>query len=563
MSTISDMSIRTKVLGAFSAVLLATAGLGLFAIDRLSAVNEVAVDVRDNFFGSVTYLGDVAKQSERFRLKRAYVLLATDPAEIVKYETELNATEAARDKAWQAYLPTVDSGEERELANAIEQDWAAYKTAGQATRSALADGRKDDATKLFLTGDSRATFDKLRADTDKDLAYNVTAGKRATDEGATIYASARNLVFGVLALATALALFAGYTLISTVSRPIRRMTDAMGRLANRELSTEIAGIGRKDEIGQMAAAVQVFKDGLIEADRLATEQKLEQARKEARIKLVDNYIAEFDHSVRSALDMLASASTEMNTTAGSMASVAEETSRQATAVSAASEQTSANVQSAASASEEMAASVSEISRQVTQAAEVAGQAVKEAAQTSATMRGLADSAQKIGDVVALISNIASQTNLLALNATIEAARAGEAGKGFAVVASEVKALASQTGKATEEISSQIAAIQITVRAAVAAINGIDGTIMRISEISSVIAAAVEQQGAATLEISRNTQEAAKGTDEVTRNIAGVNSAAAETGVAASQVLSASGELGRQAETLREDVARFLTDLKAA
>jgi methyl-accepting chemotaxis protein len=211
----------------------------------------------------------------------------------------------------------------------------------------------------------------------------------------------------------------------------------------------------------------------------------------------------------------------------------------------------------------MSASVSEISRQVTQAAEIAAQAVKEAEQTSSTMRSLATSAQKIGEVVALISNIASQTNLLALNATIEAARAGESGKGFAVVASEVKALAKQTGQATEDISNQIAAIQTTVRAAVAAIDGIDDTITRISEISSVIAAAVEQQGAATLEISRNTQEAARGTEEVNRNIAGVNAAAAETGVAASQVLSASGDLGRQAETLREDVARFLSDLKAA
>ena len=563
MSSFADMTIQTKVIAAFFAVLLATAGLGIFAIDRLAAVDDIAATLRDNYLPSVSAVGDLAKQTERYRLKQAYMLLAADPAERAKFGAELEKTAASRDAAWQHYKPLVDEGTEKENAEAIERDWTAYQTDAKPITAALDQGHNQAAITLFLTGPVREDFDRLRADLDKNIAYNVDAGKRTADQGEAVYHSAKLMVFGVLGLAAALAIAAGLTLISTVSRPILRLTEGMARLANHELSTEIAGVGRKDEIGQMASAVQVFKDGLIEADRLTAEQKLEQAKKEARIKLVDGYIADFDHSVRGTLDMLASASTEMNTTATSMATVAEETSRQAVAVSTASEQTSANVQSAASASEEMAASVSEIARQVSQAAEVAGLAVKEAAQTTLTMRGLALGAQKIGDVVALISNIASQTNLLALNATIEAARAGGAGKGFAVVASEVKALANQTGKATEEISSQIAAIQNTVREAVIAITGIDGTITRISEISSVIAAAVEQQGAATLEISRNTQEAAKGTDEVTRNIAGVNTAAAETGIAASQVLLASGELGRQAETLRVDVARFLTDLKAA
>ena len=563
MIKLSDMTIRAKVLGAFFAVLAATAGLGLFAVERLGAVNDAAATLRDDYLPGVAALGDLAKQTERFRLKRAYMLLTTDPAERAKFGAELEKTGEARNQAWQRYLPLVDEGTEKELATAIDRDWTAYLTDSNALGAAIEQGHVEAAVPMFLTGPVRQDFDRLRADIDKDIAYNVEAGKRTADQGAAIYQSAKLMAFGVIGLAAALTIAAGFILISTVSSPIRRMTQAMACLAKRELETEIEGVGRKDEIGQMAEAVQVFKTGLIEADRLAAEQQAEQARKEARITQVNQYIAEFDKTVRGALDLLSSASTEMNATAGSMAQVAEETTRQASTVAVASEQTSANVQNAASASEEMAASVTEISRQVTQAAQIAGQAVKEAGDTSGTMRGLADSAQKIGDVVALISNIASQTNLLALNATIEAARAGEAGKGFAVVASEVKALANQTGRATDEISGQVLAIQTAVRQAVEAIGAISGTIGRIREISSVIAAAVEQQGAATLEISRNTQEAARGTEEVNRNIVGVNSAATETGVAAAQVLSASGALGRQADTLRTDVAQFLTKLKAA
>jgi methyl-accepting chemotaxis protein len=563
MPKLSDITIRSKVLGAFAAVVAATAGLGFFAVDRLSAVNDAATKIRDDYLRSVEYLGDLSTQNERFRLKRAYVLLASNPEERQKFGSELEATRTAREKAWDGYSQAIDPGAEQELAVAIDRDWKAYVADGQRLRDLIAAGQTREAAEEFLNGPIRQDFDAERADIAKDLAYNVEAGNRVAEQGAATYASAKVWIFGVLTLAAAIAGFAGWSLIVTVSNPIRRMTDAMARLADRQLATEIEGVGRKDEIGRMAGAVQVFKDGLIEADRLAAEQEREQTRKAARAKLVDGYVLEFDSKVRETLDTLAAAATEMNATAGSMSSVAEETSRQAMAVSTASEQTSANVQTVASAGEEMAASISEISRQVTQAAGVARGAVKEAADTTATMNGLAESAQKIGDVVALISDIAGQTNLLALNATIEAARAGEAGKGFAVVASEVKALANQTARATEEIASQIGSVQVAAREAVDAIKGIDATIAQISEISAVIAAAVEEQGATTVEISRNTQEAARGTEDVSRNIAGVTDAAGQTGAAASQVLAASGELSRQAETLRAEVARFLTDIKAA
>ena len=560
---LNNLSIRTKLIGAFAAVLAATAGLGLFAIDRLASVNEVATRIREDYLQSVRYLGELSTQTERFRLKRAYIILSTDPDERARFEEELKSNEAARAKAWEAYRATIDPGPEQDLAAAVDRDWKTYMADGQALRDAVAAGRVQEAAKLFLAGALRADFDKERADIEKDLAFKVEAGNRAAEESAAVYRSARMAIFLVLGLATGLAVLAGWLLTGTVSLPIRRMTDAMARLADRRLDTEIEGIGRRDELGRMAGAVQVFKEGLIEAERLALDQRQEQERKEARARLIDGYVASFGGQVAQSLDALASAATEMNATAASMSSVAEDTSRRVTMVSAASQQTSANVQTVASASEEMTASIDEITHQVAQANLVVRSAVEEADTTRGTMQRLSDAAQKIGDVVTLISDIASQTNLLALNATIEAARAGEAGKGFAVVASEVKALASQTAKATGEIATQISAIQDATQHATTAIGGIGDTIGRISEISSVIAAAVEEQGATTREISRNTQQAASGTDEVARNIIGVNDAASHTGVAAAQVLAASGELGRQSETLRAEVTRFLADLQAA
>jgi methyl-accepting chemotaxis protein len=349
----------------------------------------------------------------------------------------------------------------------------------------------------------------------------------------------------------------------SIANPIAGMTDAMKRLATGDKAAPIPGGDRRDEIGDMAGAVQVFKENMIKAEELDAEQKAEQARKERRQIAVEGYIKEFDQSVGSSLNMLASASTELQTTAQSMTATAEETQRQSTAVAAASEQASSNVQTVASAAEELSSSVAEISRQVTESSRIAGQAVEDAKRTNDQVQALAEAAQRIGDVVKLINDIAGQTNLLALNATIEAARAGEAGKGFAVVASEVKSLATQTAKATDDIAAQVKAIQNATTDSVQAISSITGTIGRINEIATTIASAVEEQGAATQEIARNVQQASAGTSEVTSNIAGVSQAAADTGSASTQVLGAAGELAKQGEILRADVGKFLADIRAA
>ena len=349
----------------------------------------------------------------------------------------------------------------------------------------------------------------------------------------------------------------------SIVNPVGAMTGAMSRLAEGDKSVEVPAQERTDEIGEMAKAVQVFKENAAESERLASERAKEEAEKVARGEKVARLTQQFEESSTAILEMVSAAGEQMQSSATTLTSIAEETSRQSTAVASAGEEASSNVQTVASAAEEMSSSIDEIGRQVTKSTEITTRAVDEADKTNTTVEGLAEAADKIGKVVELINDIANQTNLLALNATIEAARAGDAGKGFAVVASEVKNLANQTGKATEEISAQINTMQAATSGAVEAIKGIGQTIGEVSEIAGSIASSVEEQGAATQEIARNVQEAAKGTQEVSSNIAGVNKAADETGNSASQVLDASRNLSEQSENLRQEVEKFLAEVRAA
>ncbi|WP_295846670.1 HAMP domain-containing methyl-accepting chemotaxis protein [Tardiphaga sp.] len=350
----------------------------------------------------------------------------------------------------------------------------------------------------------------------------------------------------------------------SISKALASMISAMTRLAGGDVETAIPGIGRRDEIGEMACAVEVFKSNMIEADRLRAEQlEVEQRQAEERksdmIKLADS----FEAAVGEIIETVSSASTELEASAGTLTSTAGRAQELTTMVAAASEEASTNVQSVASATEELTSSVNEISRQVQESARIANDAVDQARKTNDRVSELSKAAARIGDVVELINNIAGQTNLLALNATIEAARAGKAGRGFAVVASEVKALAEQTAKATGEIGQQISGIQSATQESVGAIKEISGTIERLSEISSTIAAAVEEQGAATQEISRNVQQAAQGTQRVSSHIVDVQRGASETGSASSQVLSAAQSLSSDSNRLKLEVGKFLNTVRAA
>jgi methyl-accepting chemotaxis protein len=369
-------------------------------------------------------------------------------------------------------------------------------------------------------------------------------------------------LFGLIAVAAA-----GCGMIAIVSRrllkPIAALTGRMSRLAAGDVAEDIPGAARRDEIGAMAAAVQVFKDNKIRADALASEKEAENDARMRRARVLDDLTRAFEAKVSELVGGLSSASSLMEKTAQSMSETAGATNRQAAVVATASGQTSTNVQTVASATEELTSSISEISRQVAQSTEIAARAVDNARRTGDTARTLADGAQKIGDVVTLIQSIAEQTNLLALNATIEAARAGEAGRGFAVVASEVKSLAGQTAKATTEISEQIAAIQQTSDETVAAIRNVVDVITEIDQMGTAIAAAIEEQGSATKEISRSIQEAARGTQEVNSNISGVLRAADDTGAASSRVLGAAEQLSSQSRDLTDQVNRFLSEVRAA
>jgi len=394
----------------------------------------------------------------------------------------------------------------------------------------------------------------------ESLGHDFATTKAATEGMISSTVAAQELIAGgALLLGALIAWLVGRGII----RPVSGMTAAMSRLATGETAVEIPSRDATDEMGAMAKAVEVFKQNAAERARLEVEQAADNAAKLGRAQKVDALTRGFEAKVGHLVGALSSAATELHATAQSMAATAEETNRQSAAVASASEQTTANVQTVASATEELASSIQEIGRHVAQSTAISAKAVADAQHTDATVQALAAGAQKIGDVVTLIQNIASQTNLLALNATIEAARAGDAGKGFAVVASEVKSLANQTAKATAEIDGQIAAIRGATGDAVAAIRGITKTIEEINQIATAIAAAVEQQGAATQEISRNVMQAAQGTQDVTSNIGNVKHAATSTGAAAGQVLSAAGDLSRQSEQLTGEVNDFLASLKAA
>ncbi|SMX56391.1 Putative Methyl-accepting chemotaxis protein [Bradyrhizobium sp. ORS 285] len=364
------------------------------------------------------------------------------------------------------------------------------------------------------------------------------------------------LLLGVVA-----ALFIG---LKSMSGPIVRLKAAMERLANNDLTTVVPDTARRDEIGDMAKTVEVFKTNGLEVARLKqAQEQAERAGVEQRRRDMLELANRFEQAVEGIVNTVSSASSQLEASAGSLSTTAERSRELSTTVSAATEEASTNVQSVASATEELSSSVTEISRQVQESARMANDAVGQARKTNEQVAELSKAAGRIGDVVELINTIAGQTNLLALNATIEAARAGEAGRGFAVVATEVKALAEQTAKATGEIGQQIGSIQAATHESVDAIKAISTTIEKLSEIASAIAAAVEQQGAATQEISRNVQQAAAGTHQVSVNVSQVQRGASETGSASGQVLSAAKSLARDSERLKAEIGRFLSTIRAA
>lgn len=399
---------------------------------------------------------------------------------------------------------------------------------------------------------------------DKIVETAKQHAEQATAEAASIESTVEHLGLAVGALAIIVLIGTAVFGSLTIAKPIRRIAEVLLVLANGDKQVDIPYVGRGDEVGDAANAANTFKDNLIRIEKMEAAQRETEARAaEQRRADMHRLADEFQAAVGEIVNTVSSASTELEAAATSLTRTAENTQHLSTTVTAASEEASTNVQSVASATEELSSSVHEIARRVQESSQIAGEAVQQAQKTDARINELSQAAGRIGDVVQLITDIAAQTNLLALNATIEAARAGEAGRGFAVVASEVKALAAQTAKATEEIGTQITGMQKATQESVVAIKDIGGTIKRISDIAGAIAAAVEEQGAATQEISRNVQQAAAGTTQVASNITEVNHGAAETGSASSQVLSSAQSLSSDSSHLKLEVEKFLASVRAA
>jgi methyl-accepting chemotaxis protein len=559
------VSLKAALAGSFSLLAVVAAVQGGLSIVRLGAIDRDVREIADNWLPSVGLLGDIstATRDERVKTYR-YVSTSDTPQLLAENEKSVRASQKALADLRRAYEPLITSPEERAIYDRFSTTWATYTARLEEIIGLMQAGRRAEALTLLAGADTLALAQNATKALQENLALNKRGAKVSVDQAVGSAASAVTTAWIAMAVTLLAALLAALFGWRGISRPIEAMTAAMGRLAAGDATLDVPGRDRRDEIGAMSAAVQVFKDNLIRARTLEEETALARAGAEAQRKAAARDMADaFERAVGGVIGGLSAAATELQATAEQMTATAAQTAAQSGTVATAADEAASNVGTVAAAAEELGASVQEIGRQVDGSAALAQAAVGEAGQTAILVRDLSDAAARIGDVVAMISTIAGQTNLLALNATIEAARAGEAGRGFAVVAAEVKELANQTARATEEITGQIGRIQASTDQAVSAIDGIAGRIREISGVATGIAAAVEEQGAATQEIVRNVAQAANGAGAVTANIAGVASAAEETGAAASQVLASATELSRQSEHLGAEVNRFLGTVRAA
>jgi methyl-accepting chemotaxis protein len=580
ISLIQNLRIGTKLAITSALAILMMAGMLYMQVTGGAHVRATSA----NAAGQATIAQDAAEAKASVRGMQVGlrdVLLSHSDADMQKASSYFSDRVAAALKFQAEMAKLSKSAENRERINRLGTLIESYRKGEEQIAAVRKQQIALEAKKSPETSAEMAKLDAEIARLRKDVTLPINTEMEATANQIVDFAKAhaneaRTAAAAEAASVEQMSLFAGIAVallligtcvfsVFTIARPMRALSVSMEELAGGNFAVVLPGLGRKDELGDVAGAVEKFKvvseqkardeaEAKMRQDKIAAEQ-----RKAEMIKLADS----FEAAVGEIVETVSSASTELEASASTLTSTAERSQELATTVAAASEEASTNVQSVASATEELSSSVTEISRQVQESARMASEAVGQARTTNDRVSELSKAAARIGDVVELINTIAGQTNLLALNATIEAARAGEAGRGFAVVASEVKALAEQTAKATGEISQQISGIQGATNESVTAIKEISSTIEKLSEISSTIAAAVEEQGAATQEISRNVQQAALGTQQVSSNITDVQRGATETGTASSQVLSAAQMLSGDSNRLKVEVGKFLDTVRAA
>jgi methyl-accepting chemotaxis protein len=560
--TFSNLRIATRLFILAFLMIVLLGFLGVTALRDAGNIQASLKTVYEDRTVPLVQLSTIIDTLHRIRYRQIEAILAKDDAVRQKDASDVISFIETMDQTWTAYYATYLTPEEKILADKAVASLKIYKTSSDEIMALIREHKDDDALAYSQKKglENFRLFGNLIRELIK-LQDNVA--KSEYENGQEVYASARTgvLLISIIGLLFG-ASFSWFTSRS-ITVPVKSMIGVMNKLANGDTSVDVFGTSRRDEVGDIAKSVEVFKTNAVEkkkmeAEAVANKQKTEAERRKAMLDMADK----FEASVMGVVKGVASSSTEMQSTAKNMSQIAQETSAQASSVAAASTEANANVETVAAATEELSASIGEISNRVTEAARISKEAAETSNNTAQTVEKLATASAKIGAVVELINAIASQTNLLALNATIEAARAGDAGKGFAVVASEVKGLANQTAKATEEIAGQIASVQTETKNAVEAIRAISQIIDRVKDISSSIAAAVEEQGTATKEISNNIQQASQGTHEVSTNVVAVTEAATQTGVAAEQVLATASELAQNAEVLRKEVDSFLANIRA-
>jgi methyl-accepting chemotaxis protein len=559
----NSVSIKVALTSLFALLTLTIAGIGYLATTKMSQVNGYVEAFAQEWMPSLAKISKVNDLFSDIRIKEARRIVTTDADSIKKLNESFAAEKDAVLNAAGDFEKHIQDGGERALFQSFMAKWTQYMELHRKLLT-LAEANQKDAAFTLFAGDMKEVFDDAGGVIDQLIESKEAGGRGEEERSASAFAQTRMVTLFGVGIGLVIAFGAMAFSFFSVSRPIEEITQSMEVLSKGDTSSPIPFGDRRNEIGAMARAVAIFKDNMIRARKLEADAEAAKARADAERKRTMTEMADqFEASVGGIVKAVSGAAIELQTAAQSLSVSSSQTMQQSTIVAAASEQAAANVRTVAAAAEELSGSIREITRQVSSSAGVSQKAVKEADQTNDDVRGLSVGAQKIGTIVDLINDIAGKTNLLALNATIEAARAGEAGRGFAVVAQEVKALAEQTGKATAEISSQIASVQTSTDQAASAIGGIGKTIDEINNIATAIATAVEQQGAATEEISRNVDQAAQGTDEVTRNISGVRQAAEASSASAEQVLSAATALSSQSDELRSEVQKFLATVRAA